>query len=88
MPCRVLDALRTFERRSRSRSFVKIGAPLSLPLPNFLASAAPARAPAAKERALFLALSLSKKGQYFPFLAILMHFFSQVFVQFEKQFLL
>ncbi len=58
MTCRVLDALQTFERRSRSRSFVKIGAPL--PLPNFLASAAPARAPAAKERPLFLALSLKK----------------------------
>ena len=53
---RVLDALRTFERRSRSRSFVKIGAPLALPLTNFFESAAPARALAGKERPLFLPL--------------------------------
>ena len=54
MYTRVLDALQTFERRSHSRSFVKIGAPL----PDFLGSAAPTRTPATKERALFLALSL------------------------------
>ena len=52
---RVLDALQTLERRSRSRSSVKIRAPLSLPLPDYFGSAAPAPAPTVKERRSFTA---------------------------------